>query len=156
MDNTHLPNCLKLFSSSEKDPVKLQHRVPLSSQGAEQALFKLSAWVFRIKWLNAIFVIASTAKQWKTKHWNREGDTAHQQTAPLAMQHTTVAHLDGTICFYNLFLLDCISFLSLSYLPLLCQRWYRKYATAAMGRRAERYQIIPPTLWLSRAASPQN
>lgn len=55
-------------SSSEKDPTKLWHRVPLSSQGAEQALSKLSTWVFRIKWRNVIFVIASTAKQWKRKH----------------------------------------------------------------------------------------
>lgn len=48
----------------------------------------------------------------------------------------SASHLSGTIYLYNLFLLDGISFLSLSDLQLLCQRWYGKY-TAAMGRRAE-------------------
>jgi len=49
---------------------------------------------------------------------------------------TSASHLNGTIYLYNLISLDCISFLSLSDLQLLSQRWYRKYA-AAMGKRAE-------------------
>lgn len=54
----------------------------------------------------------------------------------LCSTFASASHLNGTIYLYNLFLLDCISFLSLSDLQLLCQRWYRKYA-ATMRRRAE-------------------
>lgn len=124
--NTHLSNCLKwLFWFSFSKNWKAQHSTSLSSQREEKALAKSSTWIFRMKWLSVIFVIGSTAKQWKRneKHCTSEVTQLinRQQFTPCSTL-SSASHLNGIIFLYNFFFfarLYLISFFIWSPTPLL-------------------------------------